>query len=387
MNQDCHTVSSFTIDEYSNLVPLTWRSAVMDDLLHMHFKVTNLLTPSAPSAPIEVDNNDKDKYDFDELSPAEELTNTIATFGQWFESNNIADDICPGLVENISLIPAPHCCPIPQPCVHLHQEDALPCTCLHVDDIQLPLPCVRLHCDDKDIPMEPTTPTHVFSKAALQTPAPSLEASMPPSPPAAAAAAASVPPAGPCAHVSYPGAVAKNLNPAAPHFVCGPPCAPAQPPAQAQQPILSKCQFFIEAPNIPKDTSLPSMVKTANSSLACTKSTLQVDSACFTPCGITCATASVPTTSNLNIIGATLSSGLLGAHICILASQSFIKIVDVPFFKPGTTEPIPSTEVGAQLQHSIIPSNYVVHWHFIQNSPKAKFTTMWIDLSDLQRGT
>ncbi|KAF9439684.1 hypothetical protein P691DRAFT_769134 [Macrolepiota fuliginosa MF-IS2] len=64
----------------------------------------------------------------------------------------------------------------------------------------------------------------------------------------------------------------------------------AQPPAQAHQPILSKrskwpfyathgpshCQFFIEAPSIPKDTSLPLMVKMANNALACAKSTLQV---------------------------------------------------------------------------------------------------------------
>ncbi|KAF9440697.1 hypothetical protein P691DRAFT_767370 [Macrolepiota fuliginosa MF-IS2] len=129
------------------------------------------------------------------------------------------------------------------------------------------------------------------------------------------------------------------------------------------------------------------MVKTANTALAHAKSTFWVDSACFTPCGITCATANVPSTSDLNIIEATLTGGLLGAHICIPASRSFIKIVDVPFFKPSMTKPIPSTEVGAQLQCSIIPSNYIVHWRFMWNSPKAEFTTVWIDLSNLQQGT
>ncbi|KAF9441117.1 hypothetical protein P691DRAFT_617809, partial [Macrolepiota fuliginosa MF-IS2] len=68
-------------------------------------------------------------------------------------------------------------------------------------------------------------------------------------------------------------------------------------------------------------------------------------------------------------------------------SRSFIKIVDVPFFKPSMTKPIPSAEVGAQLQCSIIPSDYVVHWRFVRNSPKAEFATVWIDLSDSQRGT
>ncbi|KAF9439867.1 hypothetical protein P691DRAFT_689429, partial [Macrolepiota fuliginosa MF-IS2] len=51
------------------------------------------------------------------------------------------------------------------------------------------------------------------------------------------------------------------------------------------------------------------------------------------------------------------------------------------------TEPIPSTEVGTQLQHSIIPSDYIVHWHFVWNSPKAEFATVWIDLLDSQQGT
>ncbi|KAF9439967.1 hypothetical protein P691DRAFT_768523 [Macrolepiota fuliginosa MF-IS2] len=228
-------------------------------------------------------------------------------------------------------------------------------------------------------------------------------ASTPPPPLAAAAtspaAAASIPPAGPRGHASYAGAAAKNLNPAAPPFVRGPPCAPAvQPPTQTQQPVSSKRskrlfyatrgpsrrQFFIEAPNIPKDTSLPSMVKLANNALTRAKSTLRVDSARFSPRGITCATATVPTTSDLDIIKATLSGGLLGARVCIPASRSFIKIIDVPFFKPGTTKPIPSAEVGAQLQHSIIPSDYVVHWRFVHNSPKAKFATVWINLSDSQ---
>ncbi|KAF9441350.1 hypothetical protein P691DRAFT_766393 [Macrolepiota fuliginosa MF-IS2] len=228
-----------------------------------------------------------------------------------------------------SLIPAPHCCPIPPPCIHPHQDNAPPCHHIHADDIPPPPPCIRPHCDNKDIPMEPPAPTCAFSEAASQTPAPSHEATTPPPPPAAAAtlpaAAASSPPASPHGHASYTGTAAKNLNPAAPPF---------SPLAQAQQPISSKCskqpfyamcspswhQFFIEAPNIPKDTSLPSMVKMANNALACAKSTLWVDSAHFSPHGITCATAQVPSTSNLNIIEATLSGRLLRACVCIPAS-------------------------------------------------------------------
>ncbi|KAF9439649.1 hypothetical protein P691DRAFT_769224 [Macrolepiota fuliginosa MF-IS2] len=99
------------------------------------------------------------------------------------------------------------------------------------------------------------------------------------------------------------------------------------------------------------------------------------------------AVAQVPSTSDLDIIKATLSGRLLGACVCIPVSQSFIKIMDVPFFKPGMTKPLTSAEVGCQLQCSIIPSEYVVHWCFVQNSPKAEFTMVWLNLSDSQQGT
>ncbi|KAF9439943.1 hypothetical protein P691DRAFT_784182 [Macrolepiota fuliginosa MF-IS2] len=51
------------------------------------------------------------------------------------------------------------------------------------------------------------------------------------------------------------------------------------------------------------------------------------------------------------------------------------------------TEPFPNTELNAQLEHSIIPSDYVVRWCFVWNSPKAKFATVWINLLDSQQGT
>ncbi|KAF9439735.1 hypothetical protein P691DRAFT_769017 [Macrolepiota fuliginosa MF-IS2] len=354
------------------------------------------------STAIEINNNDN-VLSYKELSPMEELTNTIATFGQWFESNNIKDNKCPGLTNNIrqltmmfSLIPAPHRCPTPPPCICPHQADAPPCNRLHADDIPIPPPCTQPHCNNEDIPMEPTAPTHAFSEAASQTPASSHEVSMPPPPPAAMA---SIPPAGPHGCASYAGAAARNLNPAAPPFVCGPPHAPAaQPLAQAQQPILSKClkqlffatrgpsccQFFIEVPAIPSNTSLPTLVVMANRALTQAKSTLKVDSACLSPCGIMCATATVSSTSDLDIVEATLSGGLLGVHVTIPASQPFIKIVDVPFFKSGTSDPFTNAEVDAQLQCSIIPADFIVHWRYVHNSPKADSVTIWIDLSDSQ---
>ncbi|KAF9440136.1 hypothetical protein P691DRAFT_824434 [Macrolepiota fuliginosa MF-IS2] len=348
MNQNHRLASQFTAMELMSIAQSKWEQ-VLQDLLTMKFakvEETSLTSPTSTARIEEAADSQEDDGDI------QDVIDTLKIVGPWCEKHmpNIARDDAynelkrlVGLIANLfDLIPGPHQCPVPLP---------------------PPPPCSHPHCDNTDIPMEPPTPTRTFSEAASQTPAPSHEAAMPLPPPAAAAtspaAAASIPPVGPRGRASYAGTAAKNLNPAAPPFV----------------------------PNIPKDTSLPSMVKSANNALARTKLTLRVDSAHFSPHGITCATANIPSTSDLDIIEATLSGGLLGAHICIPASQSFIKIIDVPFFKPGTTKPIPSAEVGAQLQCSIIPLDYVVHWHFIQNSPKAKFATMWIDLSDLQRGT
>ncbi|KAF9442518.1 hypothetical protein P691DRAFT_789329 [Macrolepiota fuliginosa MF-IS2] len=329
MNQNCHIASQFTAEEIL-CIDCPHFEEILMNLLNMNFTKVNKPTLNT-SATIEVDDNE-DVLSYNELSPTEELTNSIAAFGQWFESNNIPDDQCTSLVNNIR---------------HL-----------------------------------------TMIEAALQTPAPSHKATTPPPSTVVAtlpAAAASNPPASPHGHASYAGTAARNLNPAAPPFVHGPPCAPVQPPAQAQQPVSSKCskqlffatrgpsqcQFYIEVLSIPTNTSLPTMVNMANKALACAKSTLKVDSALFSPCGITCVTATVPFTLDLDIIKATLSGGLL-------------RIIDVPFFKSGTTDPFSSAEVDAQLQHSIIPSDFVVHWRYVCNSPKADSATIWINLSDSQ---
>ncbi|KAF9439505.1 hypothetical protein P691DRAFT_769573, partial [Macrolepiota fuliginosa MF-IS2] len=292
MNQNNRAVSKFTMDDYVRIVPIASRSIVMEDLMQMKFQVIldkddNTHTAASPQP--EADNSQSDEDDVNDIN------NVLNVVGQWCEKyvpiierddafkelNRVV-----GCIANLlGLIPSPHQCPAPPPS---------------------PPPCSRPHRDDKDIPMEPPAPTRVFSEAASQTPAPSHEASTPPPPPTTAAtspaAAASIPPAGPRGRASYAGAAAKNLNPAAPPFVRGPPRAPAaQPPAQAQQPVSSKRskrpffatrgpsrrQFFIEAPTIPPDTSLHTVVITANRALARAKSNLKVDSARLSPRGIT----------------------------------------------------------------------------------------------------
>ncbi|KAF9439883.1 hypothetical protein P691DRAFT_768657 [Macrolepiota fuliginosa MF-IS2] len=245
MDQNHHIMSQFTTHEIMKIRGFDWIE-IRNNLFKMNFTEVDASTQDN-SAAIEVD-NDNNALSYEELSPAEDLTNTIAAFGQWFKNNNITDNKCPSLIDNIrclammfSLILAPHCCPTPPLCICPHQDNAPPCRCLHADDIPPPLPCAHPHHDNEDTPMEPSAPTHAFSKAASQTPAPSHEATMP-SP--HLAAAASIPKPRP----SYTGAAAKNLNPAALLFVHGPPHIPVAPSAQASRVSLkpqSKRPFYV----------------------------------------------------------------------------------------------------------------------------------------------
>ncbi|KAF9440373.1 hypothetical protein P691DRAFT_767855 [Macrolepiota fuliginosa MF-IS2] len=188
-----------------------------------------------------------------------------------------------------------------------------------------PILCSCPHSNE-DIPIEPPALTCVLSEAAMQTPAPiHMEATPPPPTPPAPAAI--------------------------------PPTADA-----AARPLCP------EAPSA--DISLPNL------------STLWVDSACISPNGIMCAMASVPSTSDLNTIEVTLPAGLTGAHVTIPTLQLFIKIMDMPYFKPGTTKPPTGTKLAAQLAHSPILLDEIKHSHFMHNSPKADSGTFWINLAD-----
>ncbi|KAF9440161.1 hypothetical protein P691DRAFT_768190 [Macrolepiota fuliginosa MF-IS2] len=262
-------------------------------------------------------------------------------------------------------------------------------------------PCTQPHSNKEDIHMEPPAPTHVFSEAATQTPAPLPVLAMRPPPllvmPAHATSMSSKP--GPPSRPSFAEAAAKTLCPNAPPFVQGPTQAP-QPPKATQGPILSKCskqpyfathcpsrsQFFIETP-VTTGISLLELVQQANNSLSHARSPLHIDSACFTNSGIMCATASVPTQLDLNIIEAMLPAKIARSWATLPLLQSFIKIINIPYFKPSTMEPPNRQEIGDQLIPSPILVNMIEHIQFIHNSPKADSGTFWIDLVDLQQGT
>ncbi|KAF9440004.1 hypothetical protein P691DRAFT_768455, partial [Macrolepiota fuliginosa MF-IS2] len=190
MDQNHHITSQFTIHKLMKIGGFNW-TEIRDNLFKINFKEVDAFTQYDNSAAIKVNNNNALSYE--ELSPAEDLTNAIAAFRQWFKNNNIIDNEHPGLINNVrhlammfSLIPAPHCCPISPQCICPHQDNAPLCCHLHTDNIPTPPPCTCPHRDDEDIPMEPSAPTCAFSEAASQTPAPSHKASTPPPPPTTA---------------------------------------------------------------------------------------------------------------------------------------------------------------------------------------------------------
>ncbi|KAF9439871.1 hypothetical protein P691DRAFT_784441 [Macrolepiota fuliginosa MF-IS2] len=156
MNQNHRMASSFKFNEYIQLVPITERLAVMDDLLQMKFWAIldeSLTTPAPPqpqAANSQIDEDDIHKIidAFKVVGPwCEKYTPIIARDDVYNELKRLV-----GLIAGLfDLIPGPHQCPTPPP----------PSS-----------PCSRPHRDDEDIPMELPAPTHVFSEAASQTPAP-----------------------------------------------------------------------------------------------------------------------------------------------------------------------------------------------------------------------
>ncbi|KAF9443905.1 hypothetical protein P691DRAFT_839750 [Macrolepiota fuliginosa MF-IS2] len=135
------------------------------------------------------------------------------------------------------------------------------------------------------------------------------------------------------------------------------------------------------------DISLPGLIDQANITLSYAKSPLHINSAYFTSSGITYATASIPLQSDLDIVEATLPAKISGSCVTLPLSQSFIKVVDIPYFKPSTMEPSNRQEISDQLIPSPIPVNMIKHAQFIHNLPKADSGTFWINLMDSQQGT
>ncbi|KAF9440109.1 hypothetical protein P691DRAFT_768252 [Macrolepiota fuliginosa MF-IS2] len=142
-----------------------------------------------------------------------------------------------------------------------------------------PPPCMQPHYNKEDVHMEPPTPTHMFNEAAIQTPAPLPIVAMPPPPPSSMLPA-----------FIFQGC-RENPLPYSPPFVW---------------------QFFIEMLAV-AGISLPGLIDQANTALSHVRSSLHIDSVCLANSGITCATISVPTQSDLDIVEAMLPPKISGS--------------------------------------------------------------------------
>ncbi|KAF9449573.1 hypothetical protein P691DRAFT_758920 [Macrolepiota fuliginosa MF-IS2] len=58
-----------------------------------------------------------------------------------------------------------------------------------------------------------------------------------------------------------------------------------------------------------------------------------------------------------------------GACVTLPTSQFFIKIINIPYFKPSTTEPPNGQEISDQLISSPIPTNLIKHAQFAPLPP------------------
>ncbi|KAF9440294.1 hypothetical protein P691DRAFT_767971 [Macrolepiota fuliginosa MF-IS2] len=240
MNQNFQVLSQFTWADLMAICSTAGKCVqVYEDLLTINFTLVGDHT-----SPGTYNKQDSDAIISDTEEEEKININAVAyclsIHGQWCEKNRHieGDEECNTLINNLrlfaelfDLIPAPHKCPPPPPpCTRPHQDDApihwcpptTPlCACLHQDGA---LPCPHLHTKDAP-PLSPCCLTNSYP----HPPPPSIPVTVATLP----AAAASIPKPGPKPRPSYASAAAKNLNPAALPFVCGPPCAPVAPPAQA----------------------------------------------------------------------------------------------------------------------------------------------------------
>ncbi|KAF9439513.1 hypothetical protein P691DRAFT_769552 [Macrolepiota fuliginosa MF-IS2] len=292
MNQDIHVQSKFEI-EHLYSISEAWCKVILDDFSTMCFQPYTV--PPTPPAE-QMISQWPSPIPFSDCPPKHEPTPLSVEAEPepltLFQKFPHIDELFPASDSFLNIVNwyEDNFCP---------QKDMEECT---------------LFTHNEDTLMEPSTPIHVLNEVATQTLVP-VHMEAPP---------AQKPPAQPQSTGS-----SKHLK--QPFFVT---CSP------------SWCQFYIEMPAPPSaNLSLPNLVQSANCALTQAKFALHINSAHISPNDITCATALVPTTFNPNIVKATLPTGLAGAHMTIPASQSSIKIVDVPYFKPRTTEPPTGTKL------------------------------------------
>ncbi|KXN85041.1 hypothetical protein AN958_11779 [Leucoagaricus sp. SymC.cos] len=154
-------------------------------------------------------------------------------------------------------------------------------------------------------------------------------------------------------------------------------------------PGPSHRQVLVKIDPLPSSSQFPALMGAANRSLS--KSDLQVDSCHFTYGGISLLTSRVASQAEIDLVSSSvqrlLSLAEGGVEASLPRSQSYLKIVDVPFFKADGDQ-VTSADVRAVMGKSHLAPSFTLanSPQVMRNSRRADTATMWFDVLDSQSG-
>ncbi|KXN89366.1 hypothetical protein AN958_05790 [Leucoagaricus sp. SymC.cos] len=149
----------------------------------------------------------------------------------------------------------------------------------------------------------------------------------------------------------------------------------------------SRRQVLVKCEPVPAASSFPSLVGVANRSLA--KVDLRVDSCVAAYGGISLLTSRVASPEEIQVIAAAIHQHLgRDVQAALPTSRSYLKIVDVPYFCPGSKDFIDSGYVREVMRRSHMASSFTLanSPRVMRNSRHADSATVWFDVVDSQSG-
>ena len=151
----------------------------------------------------------------------------------------------------------------------------------------------------------------------------------------------------------------------------------------------SRRQILVPMDPPPKAMYFPSIVAACNKMLG--KAKCRVESAHYAYRGISLLTSQVPSPAEIAVVAGAVQKQLNltdSLSASIPRSRSFLKILDVPFFEPGSAMPITSTYIRGILGKShLAPHIQLANSpRIMRNSRGADTATVWFDIHDSQSG-
>ncbi|KXN89229.1 hypothetical protein AN958_05982 [Leucoagaricus sp. SymC.cos] len=172
------------------------------------------------------------------------------------------------------------------------------------------------------------------------------------------------------------------------HQASVPPAAPKRK-IKSTVPGPSRRQVLVKIDPLPSSSQFPAIVGAANRSLG--KSDLRVDSCHFAYGGISLLTSHVASQAEIDLVRSSvqrlLSLAEGGVEASLPKSRSYLKIVDVPFFKADGDQ-ITSADVRMVMGKSHLASSFTFanSPRVMRNSRRADTATVWFDVLDSQSG-